>query len=233
MNKKISVMVAAYNEEKNLSNTVKSLIVILEDLFSDYEILIFDDCSLDRTYQISETLAKNHHKIKVIHNKRNKGLGYNYREAFKLAKYEYFFFVPGDGAIKPTSIKYILENIGQADIIIPYTANPQVRPFLRRIISSLFTTSLNLFFRTNIRYYNGIVVHKTNLLKSVRMDTNSFAYQAEILIKLIKRGYSYKELPMYINIEETTSMFKLKNILGVFLSISRLFVKVMILRDYN
>jgi len=227
------MMVAAYNEEKHLRHAVVELDKVLKALFQDYEILIFDDHSTDRTGQIADDLAKQYPAVKVIHNKKNRGLGYNYRRAVQLAKKEYFSIIPGDDAIKSSSIRRILRDIGKADMIIPFTANTQVRPLLRRIISRLFTGTLNLLFGLKLKYYNGIVVHKTKLIKKIRMSTDSFAYQAEILIKLIRRGCTYKEVPMYINVEEKTSMFRFKNILGVVLTILRMFFNIRIIGIFN
>jgi glycosyltransferase involved in cell wall biosynthesis len=229
----ITMMVAAYNEEKHLQHAVVELDNVLKELFQDYEIIIFDDNSTDQTGQIADELAKRNHNVKVIHNNKNKGLGYNYRKAIQIAKKEYFSFIPGDDAIKSSSIKRILKDVGSADIIIPFTANTRVRPVLRRIISRLFTGALNFLFGLKLKYYNGIVVHKTNLIKKMNLSTDSFAYQAEILIKLIRRGHTYKEVPMYINVEEKTSMFKLKNILGVVLTIIRMFFNIRIIGIFN
>jgi glycosyltransferase involved in cell wall biosynthesis len=229
----ITMMVAAYNEEKHLRHAVVELDNVLKGLFEDYEILIFDDHSTDRTGQIADDLAKQHHNVKVIHNKRNSGLGYNYRKAIQLAKKDYFSFIPGDDAIKSASIKRILQEVGKVDMVIPFTANTKVRPLTRRIISRLFTGTLNILFGLKLKYYNGIVVHKTKLIKKIRMSTDSFAYQAEILIKLIRRGHTYKEVPMYINIEEKTSMFRFKNILGVILTVTWMFFKIRIIGIFS
>ena len=219
-------MVAAYNEEKHLEEAVIGLNNVLKNMFKQYEILIFDDCSKDKTPEIADNLSKINKRIKVIHNKVNKGLGYNYRKALELAKYDYFSFIPGDNGVKSTSVGEILSYVGTADIIIPYTANTEIRSLDRRVISSLFTISLNFLFGLNLKYYNGIVVHKTDILRKIKMNTNSFAYQAESLIKLLKKGHLYKEIPMYINIEGKSSIFKLNNVKGVITSIINIFFEV-------
>ncbi|MBW2993637.1 glycosyltransferase family 2 protein [Candidatus Woesearchaeota archaeon] len=160
----ITMMVSAYNEEKHLEKAVTGLNNLLENMFEEYEIIIFDDKSSDQTGKIADDLAKNDARIKVVHNKVNKGLGYNYRESVRLAKYDYFSFIPGDDGVQANSIKSILEFIGTADIIIPFTANTHVRPAFRRIMSWGFTAILNLLFGMHLNYYNGMVVHKTDIL---------------------------------------------------------------------
>ena len=58
MKKSVTILVPAYDEEKNLNDTVNNINSALKDFISDYEILVFDDCSKDRTGEIADKLAK-------------------------------------------------------------------------------------------------------------------------------------------------------------------------------
>jgi len=222
----ITVIVPAYNEERDLRATVEGANEILIELFKDYEILIFDDCSTDRTGEIADALAKNNKKINVFHNKTNMGFGYNNRKGMEIAKKGYFIGIPGDNEVEPSSIRSILEHVGESDIIIPFIANKKVRPLLRRIIAISYISILNLLFGLNLKQYTGLMVYKTALLKQIKVRTNSFAYQAEILLPLVKRGYSYKEVPMIIKNTDKTTLLRLKNIIGVLITILRLFFEI-------
>ncbi|MBI2135300.1 glycosyltransferase family 2 protein [Candidatus Woesearchaeota archaeon] len=223
----ITILVPAYNEEKGLNGAVTSTDRIARSMFRDYEIIIFDDCSHDRTGEIADKLAKKFPKARVVHNRKNMGLGYNYRKAVELATKKYFTMVTGENEILPDSLKKILASTGEADIIIPYNINTEIRPFYRRAISSSFTALMNILFGMRLNYYLGPVVHKTELLKKARITTNSFAYQAEILVHLIKKGKcSYKEVGVYNRKPEKTSMFKIKNLMGVGKTVITLFFDI-------
>lgn len=223
----ITILVPAYNEEKGLSGAVTSTDEIAKGMFRDYEIIIFDDCSEDKTGDIADELAKKLPKVRVVHNKKNRGLGYNYRKAIELATKQYFTMVTGENEILPDSFKKLLISTGKADIIIPYNINTEIRPFYRRIISTGFTILMNFLFGMHLKYYLGPVVHKTELLKKAKITTNSFAYQAEILVHLIKIGrHSYKEVGVYNRKPEKTSMFKLKNLVGVGKTVITLFFDI-------
>src|SRR3989338_2405535 len=106
----ITVLVPAYNEEKGLSGAVTSTDKIVRRMFKDYEIIIFDDCSRDKTGEIADKLAKKFSKVKVVHNRKNMGLGYNYRKAVELAAKKYFTMVTGENEILPDSFKKILSS---------------------------------------------------------------------------------------------------------------------------
>ena len=58
---------------------------------------------------------------------------------------------------------------------------------------------MNYYFKLNIRYFNGTVLHKRSILNEIEINSDGFDYQAEILVKLILKGFSYKEVEVIIN----------------------------------
>lgn len=225
-------MVPTLNEEGNLVNTVREIVYGLKGYVDDYEIFIFDDGSTDQTPQIADRLAKKNTKIKVFHNRLNKGIGYCYRKGIELTRYEYYMYIPGDNQFPKEALVKIVKKIGKADIIIPFVTNMHIRPISRRILSSLFTYLVNLCFGLNIRYYNGTVIHRIDLIRNVIPQTDGFAYQAEILIKLIKSGANYTEVG-YDMVERnagSTSAFRLTSVKSVFKIILSLFWDIQILK---
>lgn len=229
---RFSIIIPAFNEEGNLENAVLGLCGLLgkESALNDYEILIFDDCSSDRTGEIADRLARSSHCIKVAHNRKNMGLGYNFWEGAKLAHGDYVTWFPGDNENIQESFVDTLRHAGNADVIISYTSNPEVRPFIRRIISRYYTMMNNLLFNLNLRYYNGLCVYKKDVLLSLPKVENSFAFAAEILIRLLKSGASHIEVPANIRARPSgqSAAFALKNIAKVVSKISRLFWEIRI-----
>ncbi len=142
----ISVIIPALNEENNITSTIENVLLTIGDKFSDYEIIVFNDCSSDRTGDIIEELAATNKKIKVINNKNTMGFGYNYRKGVELANYDYISMIPGDNEISLESINSMYSAIGKADMIIPYTVNFWVRPLMRQYLSRIFTKTLNFLF---------------------------------------------------------------------------------------
>lgn len=224
-------MVPALNEEDNLENTIEEIKHGIDRKLSHYEIIIFDDGSTDKTGIIADSLAKkNKHslsidkKIRVVHNRPNRGMGYCYRRGLQMARFEYYMYIPGDNQFPYYALSRMLEKIGTADIIIPYVTNMNIRPLARQLISSFFTILLNVLFGLKVTYYNAPVIHKTALLKGALPKTDGHAYQAEILVRLIKAGASYKEVGFKMKERRSgrTSAFKLKNILGVIKTVALL-----------
>lgn len=233
MIKSVSVVIPAYNEEKNIAATTVFLLERLnKNDISDFEILIFNDSSTDATGKIADELAQNYPQIKVIHNLKNMNLGYNITKGFELATKEYTGFIPGDNETEPETLDNIFQALGQADIIIPYIQNPEARPWGRRILSKTYVMIINSAFGINMKYYNGMCYFKTTMVKKVPVSTYGFAYMTEILVKLLKSGASFIEVPMINRVRErgATKAFRIKNIVSVFKTFLHLFYEVQILR---
>jgi hypothetical protein len=136
--------------------------------------------------------------------------------------------LPGDDGFPGQSIAEIISHAGDADIIIPIVTNRRARHWLRAFASKGFTTLLNWAFWLNVGYYNGAVLQRNELLCSIEITTNSFAYQAEALVKLIARGATYKHC--YVSIQERaagrSSALSLKNQIAVWRTILHLLAVV-------
>ncbi len=220
----LTVIVPALNEEKKISTTVNGLVSYLEAKSVDYEILIFDDGSTDSTPDIADKLSKKNLQIRTVHNLVNQGLGYNYKKGVELSLKEYVIMIPADGE---NSLDNILEYAGVQDIIIPYVVNSNVRPFLRRVLSGVYTFLVNILSGLRLKYYNGTTLHKTAVVKRVMpYVSDGFGYQAEILVRLIKEGRTYKETGVYLQLkpEGGSKAFKLKNIIRVVKTLLKIFL---------
>jgi glycosyltransferase involved in cell wall biosynthesis len=224
----LSVVVPALNEERNLGAAVESIVGALGDRVSDYELLVFNDCSTDATGAVADGLARENARIRVVHNPRNMGFGYNYTKGVELARMEYVVMLPGDNEVPGASIRAILEALGRADMVIPYIATPWVRSVQRRMISSSFTRLMNVLFGLRVRYLNGPCVLRRTLLQSISLRTHDFAYMAAILVRLIRSGHSYVEVPMDLQPRRhgRSKAFRLKNVASVLRTIGSLFWEV-------
>ena len=69
-----SIVIPVYNYEKLIK---KCLLSILKQKFSDYEILIINDCSKDRSLKICKKYKKKYPAIKIINNKINRGVSFS------------------------------------------------------------------------------------------------------------------------------------------------------------
>jgi len=213
----ITLIVPALNEEQLITETVRQIIDVVDGRFHDYEILLINDGSTDRTAELMDDLARMHNHVRVIHNDKNIGLGASYHLGVSQARCEYVMLLCGDGGMPASSLPAIFARIGSADIVVPYCENlKQIKSPGRYLLSRAYTTLLNTLFGLRLRYYNGLQVHRVELVRSVRGTSEGFGFQGEILVKLLKAGKSFVEVPVQgAEKANRSSALRLKNVVSV------------------
>lgn len=102
-NPKISVLMPAYNAEKYIKEAIKS---ILNQTFKDFEFIIVDDCSKDKTWQIIQNYAKKDKRILVLRNDRNLGIAGSRNKLVSLVKGKYIVWQDADDISMPCRIEH-------------------------------------------------------------------------------------------------------------------------------
>ena len=224
----LSIFVPCFNEEENITNTLNNIKNGVIDI--NYEILVVDDASKDKTIEMAEKFKKNNPNlyIKIIKNKNNRGIGFNYRETARIAQGKYYICLSGDDSLPSTEIKKSVDNIGKADMIIVYPRDQ--RGVLRKILSKIFVIIINLITINNLIYYNASSIH---LLENVRLFSgkqNGFGYSAELITSQIRAKKTYIEIEIkpYLKTAEKSEALRLHNIVSVLGSIAIIFLKQII-----
>jgi glycosyltransferase involved in cell wall biosynthesis len=225
-NKTISITVPALNEEKNLKDTLDMLVEATEN-WDKVEIIVIDDGSTDKTSEVAKSFSKDF-DIRLINHDVPKGRGFSINEGFSSSKYEYIICFNGKKDTTVEEVKKILNTPRTSDIVISYQDNTHERPFIRRLFSYTYTFIINLFFQKDIKYYNGSILLKKSDFQEVKIKTSSYAYETELILKLLKKGKSFQQVPVIDIFEPNrkTRCLSLKNITGVFLTFLRLFYEV-------
>lgn len=225
----LTIIVACLNEEANLRHTCDNIAAATREApLDDYEVVIVNDGSSDRTGAIADDIAAQDPKVRVVHHETNKGFGSSMMHGIEVSRMAYMIVLPGDNEISLPSIKNIIRNVGRADIILPFTVNMELRPRARRFVSRAFTLAMNTAFLCDVQYYNGPAVHRVDLLRWIGVNTVGFAFQAVMVTKILRMGFTVCEVPMYIQEKASyrSSAVRLRNIASVARSFVKLFYEV-------
>ena len=112
MNKQLTIVIPAYNEESSLSRYLLEVIGFCNEYA--YDLIIVDDGSKDKTYQIIENAFRNT-TYKLVHHKVNKGYGGAIKTGIKAAKTDYVITIDADGQHQLTDVKKLLDKILETD----------------------------------------------------------------------------------------------------------------------
>ncbi len=215
MKRDVSIIIAALNEQDLIESTVFDIQKSCCDCLDNYELILVNDGSTDDTGMLMDGLCKRLPFIKVVHHSQKSGLGIALQSGLKIAQFEHTMLLCGDGGLPGESLPPIFNKIGTADLVIPYMGNmKRIKTPFRYMLSRTYTTILNLLFWQSLKYYNGLPVYKTQHLKSITVVSKGFAFQAEIVTKLLKSGCSYVEVET--NGAEKTNRSTAVNIAGFY-----------------
>jgi len=196
-NKKISVVIPVYNEEKTIEEILKK--VLEETKNWQKEITVVNDGSDDRTL---EKLKEFSNQIVLINLPKNQGKGFALREGLKKASGEIIIIQDGDLEYSPKDYQKLLTPILEDKTKVVYGSrnlNPENEPFSRIYLygGKLITSFFNLLFKTNLTDINtGYKFFKKEVLNGISLREDGFSFCEEFTAKVVKKGFSILEVPI-------------------------------------
>ena len=221
----ISIVVPALNEEKNLQGSLDAVTHAASAGAGDYEVIVVNDGSTDRTAAIARENAGRNPRLRLVEHPSPRGFGAAYDTGRREARMEYCVMVHGDDAFSAEILERLFSFAGKADVVCGYIENPESRSLVRRGVSQFYTRVLNFLFRLNLRYYNGLQIHRTGWVRGVELRSRGFSFQAELLIRALRGGKSVVEVPTRHRERPgggKTKIFKLRNLMSVVATVAAL-----------
>lgn len=194
----LSICMPAYNEEDNIAAMVADVLTTMRPRFHDFEIVVTNDGSSDRTGQVLEELARQHPELKPVHHEVNQGYGAAVYTALSHASKELIFFTDSDRQFKLEEIDRLLAKMGEADMIVGYRA-PRRDPFLRVLFGWGWSALVTLLFGYTARDIDcAFKLFPRSLFQEVGPTVRSrgATFSAEFLVRTKRAGYKIAEVPV-------------------------------------
>ena len=213
--KKAVVVIPTYNEKGNISRTIQAVVKVFDKIKNwDMSILVIDDTSPDKTYEIVDKISKKNKKVHLLLNKKKKGLGAAYikglNHAFTKLKADVAFEFDADLSHDPSKIPALLEKIDEGyDLVLGsrYISGGGIpadwglhRKFLSvvgNIFIKIFLTSFSISDWTT-----GYRAIKKEVFKKVSAEMKSeeftgYTFQIGFLHKTLQNGFKVAEVPFH------------------------------------
>src|SRR5438270_5102101 len=100
----ITAFFPCYNDSATIASVVITADRTLRELTDDYEIIVANDASTDRSADILEELRKLYPRLRVMHHATNHGYGGNLRSMFAAARKDLIFYTDGDAQYDPAEL---------------------------------------------------------------------------------------------------------------------------------
>jgi glycosyltransferase involved in cell wall biosynthesis len=185
----LSVFFPCHNEQDNIERVVQQAQEVLPTISDDYEIIIVNDGSTDRTAEIADQLCQTDSHIRSVHLPENRGYGGALQSGFRAATKEWVFYTDGDGQFDLQELPTLLNHIENCDIVSCYRINRQDIA-LRKFNGWAWSKLVNLIFHFQIRDVDcAFKLFRRDIFDHIQMHSQGALIDAEILARAHRAGY--------------------------------------------
>jgi glycosyltransferase involved in cell wall biosynthesis len=217
LNRSISIIIPAYNEEKRLPGTLERIAAYLDRTeWSFTEIIVVDDGSSDGTAAVGERFAETRRGVRVLRNPGNRGKGYSVRHGMLEAKAEWALFSDADLSAPIEELDKLWQALSKEPAEVAIGSRALNRTLIG-VHQSTFREyggrAFNLILRviTGLPFWDtqcGFKLFRGDAAREVfhRQHAEGFGFDAEVLFIARHLGYRILEIPVRWNHVEGTKM---------------------------
>lgn len=203
---KLSVIIPAYNEERNIQSTIKDIDQYLSSKSIEHEIIVVTDGSKDRTVEVVKELIPQMPPLQLIEEKINHGKGYSVKKGMLAATGDIRLFTDADNSTRINHIERMLPYLNQGyDVVIGsiavkgHTVASGSEPIWRRLFGKLGNLYIQMLAVRGIHdTQRGFKVFTARAVEKIfpLLTIKRFGFDVEILALARKFGYKIKEMPV-------------------------------------
>jgi glycosyltransferase involved in cell wall biosynthesis len=190
----LSVFLPSHNEEGNVERVVAGYLAELPRVAADYEVIVVDDGSRDRTGEIADRLAAADAHVKVVHHPVNRGYGGAVISGIRAATLPYVLLCDGDGQFDPADVERMIPFVPEYDVVAGRRAH-RADGLIRRLNGKAWTTLVRLLLSITISDIDcGFKLFKREKLHGMELRAHGAMISTELMARLAGRGAKVKEV---------------------------------------
>lgn len=192
----LSFVIPAFNEEPNVAEALNRASAVLKTLNLDYEIILVNDGSRDRTGEIAKSMLGKIPNLRVVENNPNRGYGGALKAGFYAATKDWIAFAPSDNQFDFNELRDLIAQANPGDIVTGYRAN-DADPFMRRVNRWGWNSVVQVLFGYMTRDIDcGFKLFRREILQHVTLNSDGAMVDTELLAGAQARGYKIVEVPL-------------------------------------
>lgn len=199
----LSIIIPAYNEAPTIREIVARVFKV--SFPADFEVIIVDDCSSDKTGEIIASMQREDSsgRLKTLRNRVNSGKGKSIQNGLGVAAGEVAVVQDADFEYDPSELPRLLEPLLKGERLAVYGSRflgarrPEGMAFPNYVANVFLTWLTNLLYGcrlTDMETCYKLV--RMDLLRSLHLNADRFDFEPEITTKLVRKGVSILEMPI-------------------------------------
>jgi glycosyltransferase involved in cell wall biosynthesis len=233
----LSIIIPAYNEEKRIKATLEELV----DKFSkSSEILVVSE-SNDQTNAIVTAFSEEAPFVKLIISAKRLGKGGAFKRGFENSQGEIVMLLDSDLPVLVSDVENVISSVGEVDVAVGSREIEGTRivvypPLIRVFAGKVFSRLFNLLFSLHVKDTQcGCKAFKREVLENVlhRVESNGFEFDAELLFRCKRAGYTIKEVPVNWSYKSDSKLNLFKDTISMGKGVLKLWLKMYVAMQKN
>lgn len=203
LDESLSVVIPAYNEEGNLTKLVNETVKEARKVCKDFEIVIVNDGSKDKTSEVAHSLARTYKEVRTIDHKKNQGVALAWRTGVTSAKKDIILYIEGDGQ-QPFKDQYeLLKKIKDYDLVLGYRSFRFDYSKFRLAMSYGYLFLIFALFGLRYKDVGWSQAYRRKIFDKIEMKSVTPFFDTEVVIKARRLGFRVTEARSYYHKRES------------------------------
>lgn len=201
----LSIIIPAYNEGGGLSNLIDQTFEDAKKIIGDFEIIIVNDGSSDKTGEVADSLAKQYENVRAIHHKENQGLAQAWKTGIRACEKDIILYIEGDGQQPFRDQIDLLEKIKHADLVLGTRSHRFDYSIFRKMLSYGYLFLIWLFFNLKYKDVGWSQAYRRKVFDKVIINSITPFFDTEVVIKALRSGFKVVEARSFYRPREAGS----------------------------
>ena len=230
----LSCFFPCYNDAATIGDLVQDADAIAREYTEDYEVIVVDDGSTDRSREVLKALKEKVPRLKLVFHDHNRGYGGALQSGFEAATGALVFYTDGDGQYDAKELRLLLAEFkDDVDAVNGYKIK-RSDPLYRVVIGKLYQIGMRIAFGLKIRDVDcDFRLIRKAALERISLSHTSGVICVELVKKLERAGARFVEVPVhhYPRMHGQSQFFRVRRLFRVGVNLVRLWVEVMLKED--
>ncbi len=192
----VSLILPAFNEDAVIESAIVEADSALRQQFRDYEIIVVDDGSSDRTVGLVREMIADRPNVRLIRHSENYGYGAALRTGFEAATFDRIAFSDADCQFNLLELGELVRRTSQSPIVVGWRVKRK-DPWRRRFLSRGYNWLARSFLGTRVRDCDcALKVFRREALTNLMPESRGFFVNTEMLTRARQLGYRVVEVPV-------------------------------------
>lgn len=193
----VSLVIPMFNEESNIEHALECAVEALEAHAGEYEIIVVDDASTDRSPELVSRAAEQNERIRIVRHGENRKLGASIRSGFAEARKDLVLYMDADLPFDPDVLGRAMRAmfVTRADLIAGYRFDRTTEGFRRTLYSYLYNALIGVLFGWPHRDINfSFKLIRREVLEAIELRSEGSLIDAELVVKAKNLGFVIQQL---------------------------------------